>query len=58
MKNGIEKRNSKTEFKSGEKKKQLEIAEKMLKKGIDIKEIMEVTELTKEEIEKIKSNSK
>ena len=38
----------------GEKKKQLEIARKMLEKGKDIEEIIEITELTKEEIEKIK----
>lgn len=39
--------------KSGEKKKQLEIAKRMLKKGKDIKEIIELTELTEEEIKKI-----
>ena len=32
----------------------IEIAKNMLKKGIDIDTVMEITELTKEEIEKIK----
>lgn len=38
----------------GEKKKQLEIANKMLKINMPIETIMELTELTREEIEKIK----
>lgn len=38
----------------GEKKKQLEIAKKLLKKGMTIEEIIEITELSKEEIEKLK----
>ena len=37
----------------GEKKKQIEIAKRMLEKGKDIEEIIEMTELTKEEIQKI-----
>lgn len=37
----------------GEKKRQLEIAKRMLEKGKNIEEIIELTELTKEEIEKI-----
>ena len=37
----------------GEKKKQLAIAKKMLAKKIPINEIIEITELTKEEIEKL-----
>ena len=41
--------------KNGEKKKQIEIAKKLLEKNYDIKEIMELTELTEEEIKKIKS---
>jgi len=37
-------------------KEQLEIAKKMIKKKIPIEEIIELTELTKEEIEKLKEN--
>lgn len=39
----------------GEKKKQLEIAKKMLSKNKTLEEIMELTELTKEEIEHLKN---
>lgn len=38
----------------GKKDKQIEIAKRMLSKGIDIDTIIEITELTKEEIEKLK----
>ena len=38
----------------GIEQEKLEVAKKMLAKGIDINTIIEVTELTKEEIEKIK----
>lgn len=38
----------------GEKKKQIEITKKLLKKGMTIEEIVEITELSKEEIEKLK----
>ena len=38
----------------GEKKKQIEIAKRMLEKGKDIEEIMEITELTQKEIMGIK----
>ena len=38
----------------GEKKKQIEIAKKLLKKGMTIEEIVEITELSKEELEKLK----
>ena len=38
----------------GKEQEKLEVAKKMLAKGIDINTIIEVTELTKEEIEKIK----
>lgn len=41
-------------MKEGEKKTKLETAKKMLEKGIDINTIMEVTELSKDEI--IKNN--
>lgn len=37
----------------GERKKQLEIAKKMLERNKTIEEIMDITELTKEEIEKL-----
>ena len=40
--------------KEGRKEKQLEIAKKLLKKGMTIEEIVEITELSKEEIEKLK----
>jgi predicted transposase/invertase (TIGR01784 family) len=39
--------------KQGEKQKTIEIAKKMKAKGKSINEIMEITELTKEEIEKL-----
>ena len=38
----------------GEKSKEIEIVRKMLQRGDKIKDIMDVTGLTKEEIEKIK----
>ena len=47
IKEGIEK---------GEKNKTMEIAKKLLKKGIDIEVIIESTGLTKEEIEELKSS--
>ena len=37
----------------GEKKKSIEIAKKMKSKKIDIEDIVEITGLTKEEIEKL-----
>ena len=40
-------------MKQGEKNKALEIAVNMLRKGIDIKTIIEMTGLTKEEVENI-----
>ena len=42
--------------KQGKKEAQIEAAKRMLAKGIDIETIIECTELTKEEIEKIKEN--
>lgn len=39
--------------KQGKKEKQLEIAKKLLSKGMAVEEIIELTELTKEEIEKL-----
>lgn len=39
--------------KVGEKEEQKKIAQKMKEKGIDIETIIEITELTKEEIEKL-----
>ena len=38
----------------GKKEKEREIAKRMLKKGISIEKIMELTELSKKEIEKLK----
>ena len=43
-------------MKEGIEKNKMETAIKMLQKGIDIETIIEVTGLTKEEINKIKSN--
>ena len=43
--------------KSGEKQNKIKIAKKMLEKNRDIEEIMELTELTEEEIKKIKNDS-
>lgn len=37
----------------GEKKKQIEIAKKLLSKNIPIDEIIEITDLTKEEVENL-----
>ena len=48
-----EKKNGKIE---GEKKKSIEIAKKLLKLNMPLEQIIEITELTKEEIEKIKNN--
>ena len=42
----------------GEKKKEIEIAKKMKARNIPIEEIMELTELSKEEIEKIRQETK
>ena len=52
IKQGIE-RGIEQGIERGEKKKQIEIAKRMLEKGKDIEEIIEMTELTKEEIQKI-----
>lgn len=41
-------------IKKGEEKKNIEIAKKMLNKKIDLDTIMEITGLSKEEIEKLK----
>ena len=41
-------------FNSGIKKGKIEIAKKMLEKGISIEEIIEITELTEDEIKKLK----
>ncbi|MGN1327289.1 MAG: hypothetical protein ACI4VQ_04375, partial [Clostridia bacterium] len=40
-------------FEKGEKKKQIEIAKKLLSKNIPIDEIIEITDLTKEEVENL-----
>ena len=42
--------------KNGEKKNKIKIAKKLIEKNYDIEEIMELTELTEEEIKKIKNN--
>ena len=43
--------------KEGEKQNKIKIAKKMLEKNRDLEEIMELTELTEEEIKKIKNDS-
>lgn len=49
-KNGMQKRNGKTECKSGRKKEKMEIAKKMKNKGMDIESILSITGLSKTEI--------
>ena len=41
-------------MRNGEKKKLIEIAKRMLEKGKDTEEIIELTELTREEIESLR----
>ena len=41
---------------NGQKESKIKIAKKMLEKNHDIEEIMELTELTAEEIQKIKND--
>ena len=50
----MRKRNERTEWKNGKKEEKIKIAEKLIKLNIPIEQIIEVTELTKEEIEKLK----
>ena len=54
LKSGIEKRKKGTVLRNGKKEEKKEMAKKMLEKKYDIDTIMELTELTREEIEKIK----
>ena len=56
LKEGEEKRNKKTEKKNGRKESKIEIAKKLLAMNLTVEQIIEVTELTKEEIEKLKEN--
>ena len=51
----IKKRAKEEREKAGEKKKQKEIAKKLLEKGMEIKEIIEITGLTENEIKKCQS---
>jgi len=53
MINGIKDESRKDGIIEGEKNKQLEIAKTMKLRGMDIKEIAEITQLTQEEIEKL-----
>ena len=46
----MEKRNGETEWKNGKKEGKLEIAKKLLKINLPLEQIMELTELTEEEI--------
>lgn len=50
----MKQRNETTEWKSGRKENRIETAKKLLKIKMPLKQIMEITELTKEEIEKLK----
>lgn len=43
--------------KDGAKEKEIQIAKNMLKKGINILDIIEITGLTREEVEKIETNN-
>ena len=45
---------SKKEWKNGAKEKSIKVAKKLLKMNIPIEQIAEVTELTKEKIEKLR----
>ena len=49
----IKKRAKEEGEKAGEKREKKEIAKKLLEKGMEIKEIIEITGLKKEEIEKL-----
>ena len=49
----IKKRAKEEGEKAGEKKKQKEIEKKLLEKGMEIKEIIEITGLTENEIKKL-----
>ena len=42
------------EWKNGKKENKIEIAKKLLNMQMSLEQIMEITELTKEEIEKLK----
>lgn len=55
LKMGIEERLRTAEEKSGEKKNKIKIAKKLLEKNYEIEEIIELTELTEEEIQNIKN---
>ena len=44
------------EKKSGKKEKQIEIAKKMLKRGINIQDIKEITGLSLQEIEQLNNH--
>lgn len=50
QKEGLRRRNGKTECKSGRKKEKMEIAKKMKNKGMDIESILSITGLSKTEI--------
>lgn len=50
---GMKERYRKTAWKNGKKEEKIKIAKKMIKLGMDIETICEVTGLTKEEIEKL-----
>lgn len=58
LRNGIEKRNRATEKKNGitkgKKDEKIKIAKELLKLKMPIEQIVQITKLTKEEIEKLK----
>ena len=54
LKAGMKERNGKAEEKNGRIEEKTEIAKKMLKEGMPIEQIVKITKLTKEEIEKLK----
>ncbi len=53
IKDGIKERYRTTECNNGVKKEKLEIAKNMLKKGMDLETVMDITGLTKEELKQV-----
>ena len=58
QKSGLQERIAKTELRNGQKKgkeeQKIQIAKNMLNKGIDMKDIVDITGLSQEEIQSIK----
>ena len=56
LKEGLKERTWETEGRNGKQEEKIEMAKKMLKDKLDIETIIKYTDLTKEEIEKLKRN--